>query len=224
MTKRRSENSKGYVNNNFKPFQAKNKKQRDYFSALDNFRYVFGLGAAGTGKTACAIAYAVQELYFGRISKIVITRPAVEATGESLGFLPGELNEKFLPYITPIKEIAEELIGRSAFDMWLKNNHIEAVPLAYMRGRTFKDACVIADEMQNATKEQFKMLLTRSGENCKMFINGDTSQTDISGVNGLDDAVKRLTYLPYVQVVQFGIDDIVRSDFIGEIIQAYERK
>jgi phosphate starvation-inducible protein PhoH and related proteins len=215
---------KEFTDNKYKPFTAKNRKQKDYFNTLDNFRIVFAHGVAGTGKTALAVAHACTQLHLGRIDKIVITRPAVEAAGEKLGYLPGELEDKFSVYLTPVREIMDTILGKSAVEMFIKNGRIEGVPLAYCRGRTFNDAIVILDEAQNTTPEQMKMLLTRTGEGTKVFVNGDNDQTDIRGKTGLEDAIERCQWIPYVKVVQFGLEDIVRSDILSDIVTSYSRK
>lgn len=220
---KRSSKEKEYADNHFKPFEAKNQKQKEYFSALDNFTIVLGHGCAGTGKTALAVSYAAEQLYYGNVNKIIITRPAIEAAGEHLGFIPGEIFNKFAPYLAPVKIILEEVLGKSKTEMLIKNQQIEAIPLAYCRGHTFNDAIIIGDEFQNTTPEQTKMLLTRMGHNCKSFINGDTSQTDIRGMNGLQDAILRLSWIPYVKIVNFKSEDIVRSGIISDIISAYQK-
>lgn len=215
--------SKEYTDNKFKPFVAKNRKQKDYFNILANFRIVFAHGVAGTGKTALAVAHACEELHYGRIERIVITRPAVEAAGERMGFLPGELDQKFSVYLTPVRSIMDKILGKSTVDMFIKSGKIEGVPLAYMRGRTEDDSYIIADEMQNSNPEQMKMLLTRIGHNTKAFINGDNDQTDIKGRNGLQDAIEKHQWIPYVKVVEFGVEDIVRSDIISDILAGYRK-
>ena len=219
----KKDTGKTFCNTKFNPFSAKTEAQKKYFSALNAFTIVFGVGPAGTGKTACAVAHACQELYFGRIDKIIVTRPAVEAAGESLGFLPGEIEDKFAVYLTPIKEIAEEVLGKGHYEMFVKEGKIQGVPLAYCRGRTFNDAHIILDEAQNTTPEQMKMLLTRIGRDSKIFVNGDSEQSDIKGTNGMDDAISRISWIPSVKIVEFGMDDIVRNGIISEILQSYRK-
>ena len=170
-----------------------------------------------------AAALAADAIHYGNIEKLIITRPAVEAEGEDLGFLPGQLNEKFKPYLTPVLEILEEKLGKTYVEYLLKTNTIEAVPLAYMRGRSFNNTWVLADEAQNMTIGQMKMLLTRFGSNCKMIIDGDASQSDIKGTNGLQDVVNRLQHNNDVKVIRFTTEDIVRSGFVAEIIKAYSK-
>lgn len=202
------------------PLEPKNEAQKRYINAIKNFILVFGLGPAGTGKTYIAGAMAAQALSERRTERIIITRPAVDA-GESLGFLPGELDEKYEPYIAAFRDVLNERLGKSHVDNLIKNGRIEAAPLAYMRGRTFKNAFVILDEAQNATPEQMKLFLTRIGEGCHVIVNGDESQVDIKGLSGLIDAVQRLTKLASVKVIKFSTADIVRSGLVQEIVEAY---
>ena len=155
------------------------------------------------------------------MEQIVVTRPAVEA-GESLGFLPGELDEKFDPYLQPFRLVLEERLGKTKVEYLLKNKTIEAIPLGYLRGRTFKNAFVILDEAQNTTPKQMKMFLTRIGLNAKVIINGDTSQIDITGSSGLSDAIRRISFIPEVAHIHFTREDVVRSGIVSEIIQAYD--
>lgn len=221
--RKRENPEKTFCNSQFKPFTAKTDNQRKYFSALNNFDIVFGIGPAGTGKTACSVAHCCQELYFGRIDKIIVTRPALESCGENLGFLPGEIEDKFSVYLTPIREIAEEVLGKSHYEMFVKSGKIIAAPLGYCRGRTFNDSFIILDEAQNTSPEQMKMLLTRMGRNAKVFVNGDSQQSDYSrGTNGLDDAVDRLSWHPRIKVVEFFNADIVRNGLISEILESYQ--
>ena len=203
------------------PIEPLNPKQDKYLSAIRNGKLVFGLGPAGTGKTYIAGSAAAEMLESKQVEKIIITRPAVDA-GESLGFLPGELEEKYEPYIAAFRDVLNERLGKTYVEYLLKIGRIEAQPFAYMRGRTFKNAVVILDEAQNATPEQMKLFLTRIGENCTVIVDGDESQADIKN-SGLMDAVKRLSYIPEVKVVQFGTADIVRSGLVQEIVEAYDR-
>jgi phosphate starvation-inducible PhoH-like protein len=204
------------------PISALNEAQKRYISSIKNFTLTFATGPAGTGKTWIAAALAAEAIERKSIHKIIITRPAVEA-GESLGFLPGEISEKFDPYLAPFKEVLNDRLGKSFVTYLIKEGRIEAAPLAYMRGRTFRDAFVILDEAQNTTPTQMKMFLTRIGQDCKVIVNGDVTQKDIRGESGLEDAVERLGYIPSVKHVQFGTDDIVRSGIVGEIIFAYDQ-
>lgn len=202
--------------------KALNDSQRRYDAAMHSTDVVFGVGPAGTGKTWLAVMRAAQALQDKRIEKIILTRPAVEA-GESLGFLPGELHEKYEPYIRPVRDALEEFFGSSHLEYLLKTGKIEARPLAFLRGATIKNSWLIADEMQNATQTQFKMLLTRIGEGAKFIINGDPDQTDLSPVSasGLADAVRRLRNMKEISVVEFDREDIVRHGLIQKIVDAY---
>lgn len=206
----------------FPELKALSYAQQDYIDALRESSVVFGLGSAGTGKTYVATHYAAELLYYKKIDKIVITRPAVAACGEEMGFLPGDLSEKFLPYLLPYMEIFNELLGKSFTEYCLKTGAIEAVPLGFMRGRSFKDCIVLGDELENATPMQMKLLLTRIGENCKMFLNGDLDQQDTDGLSGLQDAIGRTRHVDEVEVIQFTDDDIVRSGLCKKLLKAYK--
>lgn len=196
--------------------------QQDYIDAMRESDVVFALGSAGTGKTWVATHYAAEQLYYKKVDKVIITRPAVEACGEQLGFLPGDLQEKFLPYLLPYMETFNELLGKSFTEYCLKTGAIEAVPLAFMRGRSFKDCIVLGDELENATPMQLKLLLTRIGTNCKMLLNGDLDQQDIAGLSGLQDAIGRTRHVEEVEVIQFTDDDIVRSGLCKKLLKAYK--
>jgi phosphate starvation-inducible PhoH-like protein len=207
--------------NGFEPIVPKNYAQSAYLESIRTNQITFAIGPAGTGKSYIAAAYAAEQLYYKRIDKLIITRPAVEAE-ESLGALPGELDEKYAPYLAPIRDILDGLLGKSFVDYCIKTGIIEAVPLGFMRGRTFENAVVLFDESQNATPKQMKLILSRIGENCKMIIDGDTTQKDIRGDSGLDDAVARLGRIQGIDVVRFVNHDIVRSGLCRKIIQAYD--
>jgi phosphate starvation-inducible PhoH-like protein len=203
-----------------KPLAALNDNQDRYIKAIAHNQITIGLGPAGTGKTYIAAALAAEAFKTGVIRKIIVTRPAVEA-GESLGFLPGELEEKYEPYFRPVRDAFVERLGSGPTDYMIKSGQIEAIPLAYLRGMTFKDAWVILDEAQNTTPLQMKLFLTRIGENAKVIINGDLSQQDIPGYSGLDDASKRLRGLGGVAQVAFDENDIVRSGIVADILRRY---
>ena len=204
----------------FRDVKPLNYVQGEYLEAIRNNDVVFGIGSAGTGKTFVAASYAAGELFHRRISKIILTRPNVE-TGRGLGFLPGELEEKYAPYLQPFEEIFKRCLGVSFYEYAVKAKNIEAKPLGFMRGSTFDNCIVLADEMQNCTKEEMKMLLSRIGKNCKMIFSGDTEQADIDN-SGLDDATRRLEGIPGIEVVRFMDDDIVRSKMCKQIIIAYK--
>jgi len=201
------------------PLVAQNDKQQRYINAIKNFDVTFGLGPAGTGKSYIATSIAAEMLESHRVDKIIVTRPAVESE-EEFGFLPGELAEKFEPYLAPVKEILYERLGKGPTEYFLKAGKIEAVPLAFMRGRTFRNAFVLFDEAQNATPGQMKLFLTRIGEGCKVVVDGDAAQTDIPN-SGLLDAAHRIQHIPSVKVITFDRQDIVRSGFVAEVIAAY---
>jgi phosphate starvation-inducible protein PhoH and related proteins len=205
----------------FKEIVPKTPNQDRYMNAIKSFKVIFATGPAGTGKTFLATALAAKQLNDQHIKKLIITRPAVEV-GEKLGYLPGELDEKFEPYLRPYKDVLYEMFGESFTEYLIKSGKIEAVPLAYLRGRTFKDCWVILDEAQNTTPVQMKMFVTRFGVNCKMIINGDLSQKDIREKSGLDDAIDKLAYIPAVKIINFTREDTVRSGLVAEFIQAYE--
>lgn len=205
------------------PITPKTESQKRYYSAMKSFKLIFATGPAGTGKTWLCAAYAAQLLESGEIEKIIVTRPAVEA-GESLGFLPGELEEKYAPYLVPVIHAFNERLGKSFTEYCIKAGKIEALPLAFTRGITFKNAFVILDEAQNTTPTQMKMFLTRIGENCKVVVNGDLEQKDIPGKSGFEDAIERVCHIPAVKHIKFGEEDVVRSGLVAEIVQAYRNR
>jgi rRNA maturation RNase YbeY len=200
--------------------------QAQYLEALtagDN-DLVFGVGPAGTGKTYLAVAVAVGMLLEGRVAKVVVTRPAVEA-GERLGFLPGDLEEKVDPYLMPIWDAFKSLLGAAQLERRKAAGEIEVAPLAFMRGRTLSDAFVIVDEAQNTSRMQMKMLLTRLGEGSRMAVNGDPSQVDLprASDSGLAHALKILRNVQGMRIVTFTRQDVVRHPLVGRIVEAYER-
>lgn len=203
--------------------RVKNYGQRQYVSAIKHNDLTFGIGAAGTGKTFLAVAMAVAALKKGDVERIVIARPAVEA-GESLGFLPGDLKEKVDPYMRPIYDAMNTLIGAEHVERLIERGVLEIAPLAYMRGRTLDDAFIIVDEAQNTTNAQMKMVLTRLGFQSKMVVNGDPSQIDLpKGVkSGLLAAQKILQGLNRVDFVHFDSQDVVRHPVVGQIVSAYD--
>lgn len=204
------------------PLEAKTKAQKRYMCAINSHCLTFGIGPAGTGKSYCATAMAADALASGRIERIILTRPAVEA-GEHLGHLPGDLSEKFSVYIDAFRDILNERLGTGAVEYNLRHGRIVAAPLAFMRGKTFsRDTFVILDEAQNTSVAQMKMFLTRIGEDCKVVVNGDVNQSDLRGINGLADAIKKLRGLPGVHIHQFKRDDIVRSGLVRAVLDRYE--
>jgi phosphate starvation-inducible PhoH-like protein len=206
-----------------KPIKAKTVGQSRYVEAIRNHTIVFGLGPAGTGKTFLAVAMAVTALRNQTVSKIILTRPAVEA-GERLGYLPGDLQSKIDPYLRPLHDALSQMFGQESYARYLEKGTIEIAPLAYMRGRTLDDAFLILDEAQNTTPQQMKMLLTRLGQQSKLVVTGDLSQTDLpyGQRSGLAEAVKILDGIEDIAIHHFTDRDVVRHRLVQQIILAYE--
>jgi phosphate starvation-inducible PhoH-like protein len=200
----------------------KNISQKHYLNDLLNNDVVFGIGPAGTGKTYLAIAVGLQALFNGEVDRIVLTRPAVEA-GEALGFLPGDLNEKILPYLRPLYDAMEDMVGKEDTIKMVERGLIEVAPLAYMRGRTLTKAYVILDEAQNSTTEQMMMFLTRLGDKSQMVITGDITQVDLpkSKKSGLKMAAQVLKNVDGIKLFYFKDSDVVRHPLVKRIIEAY---
>lgn len=198
--------------------------QLKYVTAIRDNEIVFACGPAGTGKTYLAVAMAVEALKHQEIRKIVLVRPAVEA-GESLGFLPGDLQAKINPYLRPLLDATNEMIGFDQMQRLVEQDVIEVVPLAYMRGRTMNDAFIILDEAQNTTIAQMKMFLTRMGNDSKIVVSGDPTQTDLPSKqqSGLRDAIRRLKRIDSVAFVTLDQSDIVRHRLVQKIVEAYEQ-
>lgn len=207
-----------------KQIRAKTSGQETYLDAISNNRIVFGIGPAGTGKTYLAMAKAVEALESGAVSRIVLTRPAVEA-GESLGFLPGNLTEKIDPYLRPLYDALREMLEPAELAQLLESGTIEVAPLAYMRGRTISHAFIVLDEAQNTTPQQMKMVLTRLGEGSTMVVTGDITQIDLprGKLSGLKDAKSVLTGIKDIDFCYLTSEDVVRDKLVGMIIDAYER-
>ena len=203
--------------------KARTEGQGRYITSLRDHELVFCIGPAGTGKTYLAVAMAVSALKRGKIKKIVLVRPAVEA-GEKLGFLPGDLEAKINPYLRPLLDALHDLMDFDQLRRYTQSDLIEIAPLAYMRGRTLNDAVIILDEGQNATVSQMKMFLTRMGDNARIVVTGDVTQVDLppETVSGLADAVERLRDVPGVGVVFLDKSDIVRHPLVQAIVNAYE--
>ncbi len=197
--------------------------QQTYMRALADNDLVFGLGPAGTGKTYLAVAVAVSMLITGRVDRIILSRPAVEA-GERLGFLPGDMREKIDPYLAPLYDALYDMLPADQVMNRLNSGEIEVAPLAFMRGRTLSHAFVILDEAQNATRVQLKMFLTRLGEGSRMAVTADPSQVDLPDASapGLTDAVRMLEDVEGVRMVRFTDADVVRHSLVTRIVQAYE--
>ncbi|MFD2625694.1 PhoH family protein [Salibacterium salarium] len=211
------------VNTKGKPIVVKTLGQKDYVDAIRQKDLVFGIGPAGTGKTYLAVVMAVNALKEGRVKKIVLTRPAVEA-GESLGFLPGDLKEKVDPYLRPLYDALHDIFGVEHTARLMERGTIEVAPLAYMRGRTLEDAFVILDEAQNTTREQIKMFLTRLGFGSKMVVNGDLTQVDLpkGQQSGLKIAINILKHIQNIGFIYLQSTDVVRHTIVQQILDAYE--
>ena len=207
-----------------KPIRLKTIGQKHYVSMIRTKDIVFGIGPAGTGKTYLAVVLAVQALKEGRVKKIVLTRPAVEA-GENLGFLPGDLQEKVDPYLRPLYDALHDMLGVEQVAKFIERGLIEIAPLAYMRGRTLDDAFIILDEAQNTTPEQMKMVLTRLGNQSKLVLTGDVTQIDLprGKKSGLREAERILRGIPEIGFIFLTENDVVRHPLVQKIIQAYER-
>jgi phosphate starvation-inducible PhoH-like protein len=206
-----------------KPVSPRTPLQAEYIRAMTANDLVFGVGPAGTGKTYLAVAMAVQMLSSGDIDRLILCRPAVEA-GERLGFLPGDMKEKIDPYLQPLYDGLRDTLREGELTKRMENGEIEVAPLAFMRGRTLKNSFVILDEAQNATTMQMKMFLTRLGENSRMVVTGDLSQTDLPGHqrSGLAEALEVLRDVETISVVRFSDKDVVRHRLVAEIVKAYD--
>jgi len=202
----------------------KSVNQRRYLEAIERHDLVFGIGPAGTGKTYLAVAMAISALMNKQVSRIILTRPAVEA-GERLGFLPGTLQEKVDPYLRPLYDALYDMIESDRVEKLLERSVIEVAPIAFMRGRTLNDSFIILDEAQNSTPEQMKMVLTRLGFNSKMVVNGDVTQIDLPNGrrSGLIDATDVLKGVEGITFVQFDEKDVVRHTLVQRMVKAYER-
>jgi phosphate starvation-inducible PhoH-like protein len=200
-------------------------RQAAYIHALMNHELVVGTGPAGTGKTYLAVAAAAAMLVDGKVDRIILSRPAVEA-GESLGFLPGDMRDKVDPYLRPLYDALYDMLPGPQVVRSLESGEIEIAPLAFMRGRTLSNSFVILDESQNATPMQMKMFLTRMGENSRMVITGDPSQIDLpfGAKSGLKDALEILPNIKGVQIIEFGEEDVVRHDLVTRIVKAYNKR
>ena len=207
-----------------RPVKPKTLGQKKYIDAIKQNTIVFGVGPAGTGKTYLAVAMAVNAFRAKEITRIILTRPAVEA-GEKLGFLPGDLQQKVDPYLRPLYDALFDMLGAESFQKYQEKGNIEVAPLAYMRGRTLDDSFIILDEAQNTTPEQMKMFLTRLGVNSKIVVTGDITQIDLPDgkKSGLVEATKILKNVDDIQTVRFSEKDVVRHRLVMDIIKAYEK-
>jgi len=212
------------VSNRGRTIRPKTANQKRYVDAIEDHTITFGIGPAGTGKTYLAMAMAVAALNAKKISRIILTRPAVEA-GEHLGFLPGTLSEKIDPYLRPLFDALHDMIDIDSIPRLMQSGVIEVAPLAYMRGRTLNDAFVILDEAQNTTPEQMKMFLTRLGFGSKMVVTGDVTQIDLpngqnSGLRVIRDILKDIDDIAFLELTA---EDVVRHRLIGDIVKAYDK-
>lgn len=216
--------SAGYVTASGKPVKPKTLGQKKYIEAIKGHTVTIGVGPAGTGKTYLAVAEAVKAFKEKKISKIILTRPAVEA-GEKLGFLPGDLQQKVDPYLRPLYDALFEMLGAESFQKYHERGDIEVAPLAYMRGRTLDDSFIILDEAQNTTSEQMKMFLTRLGFNSKIVVTGDVTQIDLPDgkKSGLKEAIGILKNIKDISIIKLTEKDVVRHKLVQEIIKAYEK-
>ncbi len=207
-----------------KPIKAKTIGQKEYVNAIMDNTITLGVGPAGTGKTYLAVAAAVAAFRAEKVSRIILTRPAVEA-GERLGFLPGDLQSKVDPYLRPLYDALFEMLGTETYNKYLERGNIEVAPLAYMRGRTLDDSFIILDEAQNTSREQMKMFLTRLGFGSKIVITGDVTQIDLPAdkVSGLKEAMKVLDGVEDIAICKLTGADVVRHELVQKIIEAYEK-
>ncbi len=215
--------SQSILSSRGKSIRPKTLGQKKYVDAIDEATIVFGIGPAGTGKTYLAMAKAVQALQRKEVSRIILTRPAVEA-GERLGFLPGTLNDKIDPYLRPLFDALHEMLEPESIPKLMAAGTIEVAPLAYMRGRTLNDSFIILDEAQNTTPEQMKMFLTRLGFNSKMIVTGDITQIDLpTGSSGLRTAVEVLSKVDGMHFATLTSEDVVRHSLVAKIVDAYTK-
>jgi len=205
--------------------RARTQNQLEYYRRVQKNDLVFCIGPAGTGKTFLAVAMALSALRANEVSRIILSRPAVEA-GESLGFLPGDLSEKIDPYLRPLLDALADMVSPDKLKGMLERRIVEIIPLAYMRGRTLNNSFIILDEAQNATRSQMKMFLTRLGQNSKAIVTGDVTQIDLvkKTDSGLSDVFQLFSGINGIDFVEFGREDVVRHRLVAEIINAYEQR
>ncbi|MAO20045.1 MAG: phosphate starvation-inducible protein PhoH [Phycisphaerae bacterium] len=221
---RRKTNYKNAEQKNTSGLLPRTGKQKLFIDALKENSQVFVLGPAGTGKTYVTATFAADLYITKKIDKIVITRPHV-AVGKDLGYLPGSLEEKTYPWALPVLDVLEKHLGKGSVDTGVKNGNIEMAPLALMRGRSFDNSFIIVDETQNITTHELKMLLTRVGENSTIVLNGDVQQSDLKEADGLSKVIHLAKkYMLPVPIIEFGVDDIVRSDICAEWVKVFMKE
>jgi phosphate starvation-inducible protein PhoH and related proteins len=202
---------------------AKSQNQREFLRAMRFNIITIASGPCGTGKTRLSVLYSLREFLKNKFDRIIYTRPCIEANGENLGFLPGDLSGKIQPYMIPIFDFLVEFMEKKDMDALLKEGTIQTIPLAYQRGMNFRNSFVLLDEAQNTTPQQVRMFLTRIGENCKVVMSGDPDQSDIKTKNGLVDAIERLQGVNGLEIIKFGHEDIVRHPIVAEIEEKYKK-
>ena len=196
--------------------------QKTFYNTISRNDVTFSIGPAGCGKTYLATHYALKNLAKGKYNKLVITKPLVEVDGERMGYLPGDIDEKTMPYMMSLYYNMEQIIGKQRLDVLKKSGVVQVIPLAYMRGLTLTDSIVVLDEAQNATPAQIKTFVTRIGQGSKYIVNGDLMQSDIRCENGLEDAIKRFTGIRRVGFSQFDLSDVVRHPIVAEMLERYQ--
>jgi len=196
--------------------------QKTFYNTISRNDVTFSIGPAGCGKTYLATHYALKNLAKGKYDKLVITKPLVEVDGERMGYLPGDIDEKTMPYMMSLYYNMEQIIGKQRLDVLKKAGVVQVIPLAYMRGLTLTDSIVVLDEAQNATPAQIKTFVTRIGQGSKYIVNGDLMQSDIRCENGLEDAIKRFTGIRRVGFSQFDLSDVVRHPIVAEMLERYQ--
>jgi phosphate starvation-inducible PhoH-like protein len=221
---KRKTNYKGAASKKTSGFTPRTDKQRDLWDNMKTHDQVFILGPAGTGKTYVTATFAADLYTLKEIDKIVITRPHV-SVGKDVGYLPGTLEEKTYPWALPVLDVLQKHLGKGAVETGIKNNNIEMAPLALMRGRSFEGSFIIVDETQNITTHELKMLLTRVGEGSKIVLNGDVQQSDLKEADGLSKVIHLAKkYMLPVPIIEFTVDDIVRSDICAEWVKVFMKE